>query len=109
VVTTQVNTFTYPDTLVVWRPTGTPANPTGLPLYSELVIYCPHPTIPNQFVEMTAPTNTQTVPAATDQAGWQTALAKPKDKRKHEVDCADHAVAHLFHDRHGHAESSRRR
>jgi prepilin-type N-terminal cleavage/methylation domain-containing protein len=78
VVTTQVNTFTYPDTLVVWRPTGTPANPTGLPLYSELVIYCPHPTIPNQFVEMTAPTNSQTVPAATDQAGWLAALATLK-------------------------------
>jgi Tfp pilus assembly protein PilW len=78
VVADNVNSFRYPDTLVVWRPTGAPANPAGLPLYNELVIYCPNPAAPNQFVEMTAPTNAQTVPAATDQAGWQTALATLK-------------------------------
>jgi hypothetical protein len=78
VVADNINSYTYPDTLVVWRPTGAPANPTGLPRFSELVIYCPNPTTPNQFVEMTAPTNTQTVPAATDQAGWQTALTTLK-------------------------------
>ena len=86
-----------------------PANPTGLPLYSELVIYCPHPTIPNQFVEMTAPTNTQTVPAATDQAGWLAALATLKTNANTKSIVLTTLLCHLFHDRDGHAESSRRR
>ncbi len=75
VVASTVNSYTYPDTLVIWRPTGAPANPTGLPCFNELVIYCPNPASPGQLLEMTAPTNTGTVPAASDQAGWQTALA----------------------------------
>lgn len=78
VVAETVNAYRYPDTLVIWRPTGTAAAPSGLPRYCELVIYCPHPTIPNQFVEMTAPSDTRTVPAVTDLATWQTQLAALK-------------------------------
>jgi hypothetical protein len=78
VVAESVNSYRYPDTLVVWRPTGTPAAPAGLPCYNELVIYCPNPAAPSQFVEMTAPTDTRTVPTADDQAGWQAALTSLK-------------------------------
>lgn len=78
VVAETVNSYGYPDTLVIWRPSGTPANPTGLPRYCELVIYCPNPTNPSQFLEMTAPTDTRTVPAVTDLTGWQTAMTALK-------------------------------
>lgn len=78
VVAETVGTFRYPDTLVIWRPTGTAAAPSGLPRYSELVIYCPHPTIPNQLVEITAPSDTRTVPAVADVSTWQTELAMLK-------------------------------
>ncbi len=78
VVVETVNSYRYPDTLVIWRPSGTAAAPTGLPLYNELVIYCPNPGDPSQFVEITAPSDTRTVPAADDQAAWQTALTTLK-------------------------------
>ena len=39
------------------------------------MVYCPNPAAPNQLVEMTAPGDTRTVPAASDQTGWQNALA----------------------------------
>lgn len=78
VVAESVNAYRYPDTLVIWRPSGSPANPTGLPLYCELVIYCPNPTSPNQFVDMTAPTDTGVVPAVDNQAAWQSAMTALK-------------------------------
>ena len=51
----QDGTWTFPATLVVWHPSGSPANPTGLPLYSELVIYTHDPNSPNGLVELTTP------------------------------------------------------
>jgi prepilin-type N-terminal cleavage/methylation domain-containing protein len=57
-----VNGFTYPDTLLVWHPTGTPANPQGPPLIKELVIYCPDPDNPYQILEITAPTDNRVIP-----------------------------------------------
>ncbi len=78
VVTETVNSYRYPDTLVVWRPSGTASAPTGLPLYSELVVYCPHPSYPNQLVEITAPSDTRTVPVITNESSWQTELATLK-------------------------------
>ncbi len=68
-----------PDTLVVWYPSGgAAANPSGLPLFSEIVVYCPNPAAPNQLLEITAPGNTRTVPALTDTADWATDLAAMK-------------------------------
>jgi hypothetical protein len=67
-----------PDTLVVWHPNGTAANPTGLPLFSELIVYCPNPAAPNQLLEITSPNNTGTVPAITDTTDWATDLAAMK-------------------------------
>jgi Tfp pilus assembly protein PilW len=78
VVAETVNAYRYPDTLVIWRPSGSPANPTGLPLYNELVIYCPSPSDPSQFVEMTAPSDTRTVPVLSDLPAWQSSLATLK-------------------------------
>jgi hypothetical protein len=74
VVADLVGSESYPDALVVWRPSGLPANPEGLPLYKELVVYCPNPNNPGQFVEMRAPSDARTVPAADDQAAWRTNL-----------------------------------
>ncbi len=67
-----------PDTLVVWNPIGTAANPTGLPLYCELIVYCPNPAAPNQLLEVTSPNDTRTVPAITDTTDWATNLAAMK-------------------------------
>lgn len=67
-----------PDTLVIWHPSGTAANPTGLPQFSEIVVYCPNPAFPNQLLEITWPTNTATVPAVSDTTDWGTNLATMK-------------------------------
>jgi prepilin-type N-terminal cleavage/methylation domain-containing protein len=65
-----VQTWDFPDTLVVWHPNTTPANPDGLPLVSELVIYCPDPAEPNVLLEITVPGDTRTVPPLTNQQTW---------------------------------------
>lgn len=64
------NGYRFPDTLVVWHPTGAPANPTGLPRYCELVIFCPNPSQCSQLLEITAPGDTRTVPAITNTSSW---------------------------------------
>ena len=55
--------WNYPDTLVVWHPGGTPANPSGPPLVQELVIFCPDPAAPGDFIQLTVPGNTQPLPS----------------------------------------------
>jgi hypothetical protein len=72
VVTEQAGSQELPSTLVVWNPSGTPANPTGLPLISEIVVYGSDPAHPNQLLEIRSPTETTTVPSANDMASWRT-------------------------------------
>lgn len=52
----------FPDTLVIWRPQGTPANPDGPPLIRECVFYCPDPDSPNHLLEITAPGDARPIP-----------------------------------------------
>ncbi len=92
VVAETVNSWRYSDTLVVWNPakasgnaSATAANPSGLPLYGELVIYCPHPTNPNQLVEITAPGDARTVPAITDTSTWLSQIAAIKTNAQSKI------------------------
>ncbi len=78
VVPETVDTYTFPDTLVIWKPIAAPANPNGLPLVSELVIYCTDPANPGRLIELTAPTEVRAAPAAQNLAGWITELANLK-------------------------------
>ena len=68
----------YPETLVVWCPTGTAVDPDGLPRFRELKVYCPHPTSPQQLLEITAPSDSRTVPALTNTSTWATELTALK-------------------------------
>ncbi len=55
-----IGSYDFPDTLVVWRPgSGTPANPQGAPLASELVIFCPDPANTNRLLEVTVPSDSR--------------------------------------------------
>jgi pilin/secretion family protein with methylation motif len=81
VVYDQSGTYLFPDTLLVWHPAGAPANPSGPPLISEIIFYCPDPNTPNQLIELTAPTNAQTIPldsATLNTASWRTTIAAIK-------------------------------
>ncbi len=67
-------TATFPDTLVVWSPVSTPAAPEGLPLFSELVVFCSHPIRPNELVMMTDRADRRSVPPLSDLSAWQSEL-----------------------------------
>ena len=74
VVYDMLGTWRFPDTLVVWRPTGAPANPLGPPLAGELVIFCPDPANPNQLLELTMPGDVTPVPlndASLNTTAWR--------------------------------------
>jgi len=61
VVPATVSGVSYPQTLVVWKPSGSPANANGPPLVGELVIYTPNPSAPNQLLEVTLAGDTTAV------------------------------------------------
>jgi len=78
VVAEKVNTWRFPDTLVVWHPEGSPVDPEGLPRVNELVMYCPDPTCPSRLLEITIPGDTRTVPPIEDEAAWASGVAAYK-------------------------------
>ena len=75
----------FPDTVVIWHPSGSPVDPDGLPRFNELVIYCPDPEDPQQLVEITAPSDTRTVPALSDLASWASEIDGIKNASSSEV------------------------
>lgn len=78
VVNESISGYDFPDTLVVWSPSGAAADPLGLPHVSELALYCPDPASPNVLVETRAPGNSNICPAADDEAGWATLVSAIK-------------------------------
>ena len=72
VVAEQAGGQSLPYTLVVWNPTGVPADRLGLPRVSELVVYCPDPAHPNKLCEIRSPSDNSVVPAASNAAAWRT-------------------------------------
>jgi len=60
----------YPDTLVIWRGDVAVADPDGLPLFSELVVYCPDVSNPSRLLEITTPTYTDSAPPLSDTSAW---------------------------------------
>lgn len=74
VVDETVGSYRFPDTLVVWRPTGLPQNPNGPPLVKELVIICPNPNDRGELVEITALNDSRTV--ALNDAGLNTTAGR---------------------------------
>lgn len=76
IVTKSVLGEDYPDTLVVWTPAGTPVNPDGPPLVNECVMFCADPNAANVLLEVTAPTDTRTIPLGPgfDLQSWQSEI-----------------------------------
>jgi hypothetical protein len=77
----------FPDTLVVWHPTGTPADAAGLPRMNEIVVFCPNPESPSQLLEITAPSDATVMPAAADQASWLSMVQAMKSSTQTEKTC----------------------
>lgn len=80
VVPREQSGHSFPEMLIVWSPRtflGDPKpaqNPEGLPRYNEVVIFCPHPTIPSRLVEMTFPFVSNEVPPPDEMGRWQAEL-----------------------------------
>jgi len=79
IVTEPFGSQTLPTTLVVWYPTTTAANPAGLPLISEIVVFSPDPTRPNTLLEIRSPTELLAVPSANDMTSWRTLIDRLKN------------------------------
>ena len=75
---------TYPDTLVVWHPTSSPAHPAGSPLFSELVVFCPDPASPWQLLEIRVPQDNRPTPPLSDTVTWYKELAALKRNERAE-------------------------
>lgn len=66
--------FDFPDTVVVWRPTGTPANPDGVPRFDEIVVFTPAAEEPGRMLEITAKRYPIDTPPLSDQNTWRLAI-----------------------------------
>lgn len=64
----------FPDAIAIWQPVSAAANPDGLPLVSELIVYLPNPASPNELWEITDRTNHAAAPAVAATSSWQTLL-----------------------------------
>ena len=73
-----VGSYTYPDTLVIWRPTAAAVDSAGLPRVKELLVYCPDPNTSNCLLEIRDPNNNATVPALSSTSSWTTLLTSLK-------------------------------
>jgi prepilin-type N-terminal cleavage/methylation domain-containing protein len=107
-LTETIGSWNFSDTLVVWRATN-PADPEGLPLLSELVIFTPDPQAPNRLLEVTAPSQNIPAPSPTSATAWRSGiewlLQQPTTKvtqltdlvRTPESDSGDRLAAIRFH------------
>lgn len=71
---THIGTWSFPDTLVVWRPAARNPAPTATPLVGELVVFCADPAQANRLLEITMPGDTRPAPAWGDEPGWASQL-----------------------------------
>lgn len=78
VVSESVAGSTFPDTLAVWKPTGAPAAPDGLPRVNELVVFTPMYQDPTRLIELRNSSDTSEVPALSDNAAWQSVISMMK-------------------------------
>jgi prepilin-type N-terminal cleavage/methylation domain-containing protein len=74
----SIGLYTYPDTLVVWHPANAPADPGGLPRFNEIIVFTYNPSVPGQLLEITAPSDSRTVPAVANLTAWSGELTNLK-------------------------------
>jgi len=78
VISELANGYTFADTLLVWSPiSGIPVNPSGLPQWNEMLIFCPADGYPSQLVEI-RPEDSTLVPLQDDATSWSTETANQK-------------------------------
>ncbi len=78
VVSETVGGSTFPDTMAVWKPSGQPVSPDGLPRVNELVVFTPMYGDPTRLIELREPYDSSEVPALSDDAAWQSLILMMK-------------------------------
>jgi len=78
VVRETVSGSTFPDTLAVWKPSGQPVAPGGLPRVNELVVFTPAYNDPTRLIELSDSNNSSEVPAVADAVAWQYLISMMK-------------------------------
>jgi prepilin-type N-terminal cleavage/methylation domain-containing protein len=78
VISETLGGSTFPDTLVVWKPKGSPANPTGLPRVNELVVFAPADGDPTRLLELRASSDNSQVPPVANTNDWKFLLSMLK-------------------------------
>ena len=78
VITEQLGSSKFPDTLAVWLPEGAAADPDGLPRVSEIVLFTPDPAQANCLLQIRQAGNGAVVPPASDLTAWRTLAASLK-------------------------------
>ena len=85
-----IGSYSFPDTLVVWRPLTIAADPTGRPRVSELLLFCPDPEEPTRLLEIRDPSDASQAPLLTNTVAWDTLLADLKsDPNAERVEISD--------------------
>lgn len=75
VISEQLGSDAFPDTLAVWLPEGAAVDPEGLPRVREMVLFSPDPTQASCLVRIRQVDNGDVAPVATDLAAWRTLAA----------------------------------
>ena len=84
VVSEQAGGQQLPDTLVVWSPQSPAANPAGMPLVRELVVFGADPARPHVLLEIRSPTDAAIAPSTADTAAWRTLVEQMKTSQSTE-------------------------
>jgi prepilin-type N-terminal cleavage/methylation domain-containing protein len=78
IISKSISGAAFPDTLVVWYPTGSAADPTGLPRVNELVVFTPSGGDPSQLIEIRSPGDARIVPPLANSSAWRTLIESLK-------------------------------
>ena len=78
VITEQLGTARFPDTLAVWLPEDAAVDPDGLPRVNELVLFTPDPAQANCLLQIRQAGNSAVVPAVGDATAWRSLAASLK-------------------------------
>lgn len=76
VIAQSISGYSFPDAIAIWKPTGTPASPTGRPRVSELLFIAPDPADPSKLYEWRLTSNGAQAPTYGSTSSWRTLLSQ---------------------------------
>lgn len=78
VISEMLGGMTFPNTLVVWKPIGSPVDPTGLPRVNELLVFTSTDGDPTRLLELRYTSDNSQVPPLANTVDWQVLISMLK-------------------------------